>query len=589
MKKVPRFDSILHLFLVLLVAIIIVPVIAVYSFTYSGLVERLHSTYNTLAQVASDTVTASVGEAMDSISGVSLAVIGNDRICSFLTKNTHSDDFLSAYTSAYSDVETYCQSNRYILGARIDAIRGGGTISTSRLLGGYEISNEEKARMRKFQEPWFWTTEANGKVGFCRLIRNKYDNFNQIGYLKIILNGDAFWPQSCQIRSTDSAQYALIDTRDDRVVLVSDNSIWESVSALYEENYNEIKYNRHLILQQDNAYINVQRLGTKNVSVVTISDDQAVYLNMLKYGNITLVCLLFLVTSVGYTMLYKRAIITPLDALNVSMRTPKEGSPAPPQVNVKARGEIRGLVDSFNEMSQKLDYLYETNYKNELKLKDANLLILQSEINPHFLYNVLDSIHWMIELDEKSAASDMVQMLAKIFRMTLQLSDSSTIALDKELEHLNNYIGIERYRFRDKIHVQLNVQSGLENTQVVKFILQPLVENAIVHGIQKSETGRGSVIISIYRRENALVYDIRDNGVGADSGRIAQILSEKLIKEHSLEGFALENIQSRLNLAYGPGYGVSYQPREGGGSVFTVTQPYITERGGYTNASTDDC
>ena len=110
MKKVPRFDSILHLFLVLLVAIIIVPVIAVYSFTYSGLVERLHSTYNTLAQVASDTATASVGEAMDSISGVSLAVIGNDRICSFLTKNTHSDDFLSAYTSAYSDVETYCRS-----------------------------------------------------------------------------------------------------------------------------------------------------------------------------------------------------------------------------------------------------------------------------------------------------------------------------------------------------------------------------------------------------------------------------------------------------------------------------------------------
>ena len=85
-----------------------------------------------------------------------------------------------------------------------------------------------------------------------------------------------------------------------------------------------------------------------------------------------------------------------------------------------------------------------------------------------------------------------------------------------------------------------------------------------------------------------LVYDIRDDGVGADSDRIHEILNGKLIKEHSLEGFALENIQSRLTLAYGPAYGISYQPRDGGGSVFTVTQPYISGNGDDTNAEADD-
>lgn len=588
MWKKHRVDSVLNLFLILLVAIVVIPVIVAYSVSYSGLVERLHGTYNVLAQVSSDTSTTAIGDALDSVNDVSLAIIGNDRVCSFLTRDPNSKNILDIYSSAYEDVETYRQSNRYIVGIRIDALQDKRTLASAGMNSNYEITDEEKARMRQFQEPWFWTIEANGKVGICRLIRNKNDNYSHIGYLKIILNENSLLGQSYHTRSSDEDRYALIDTRDDRIILASDDDTLKYMEHIFQDNLSEIKYGRHLAIQQDGFYINIRRLGTKNVSVAAISSDQTGFLNSLKYGNILLVCLLFLVTSLVYAVLYRRVIVAPLDALNESMRLPKVGSPAPPLVNVRAWGELRDLVETFNSMSQKLDYLYDTNYKNELKLKDAHLLILQSEINPHFLYNVLDSIHWMIELDEKASASAMVQLLAKSFRVSLQLSNSSVITLDKELDHLNIYIGIEQYRFRERIRFHLNVQSGLEKAQVVKFILQPLVENAIVHGIQKSDTGRGTVVISIYRKGNLLVYDIRDDGVGADSDRIHEILNGKLIKEHSLEGFALENIQSRLTLAYGPAYGISYQPRDGGGSVFTVTQPYISGNGDDTNAEADD-
>ena len=225
-------------------------------------------------------------------------------------------------------------------------------------------------------------------------------------------------------------------------------------------------------------------------------------------------------------------------------------------------------------MAVKLDYLYQINYKKELQLRDTNLLILQSEINPHFLYNVLDSIRWMIELGEKQAASGMVQKLSEMFRLTLSSSEKSQIHLGKELEHLEKYIALEKYRFGDKIRFAINIQENLNDPLTVKFILQPLVENAIVHGIAEKK-GHGNVVISIYVSEQTLIYDIRDDGCGADPERISEILNQKLKKENSLEGFALGNIQARLQMRYGEKYGITYKKREEGGSIFTVKQPLI--------------
>lgn len=170
----------------------------------------------------------------------------------------------------------------------------------------------------------------------------------------------------------------------------------------------------------------------------------------------------------------------------------------------------------------------------------------------------------------------MVQQLSEMFRLSLHLSESSVISLGKELEYTEKYIFIEKIRFRGRVHFQLNVQEEIENLRVVKFILQPLIENALVHGISK-KNGYGNVILSVYVSGEELVYDIRDDGCGADSVRIEQILNQSLVKKNSLEGFALENIQSRIKLRHGERYGITFRPREGGGSIFIVRQPLIYE------------
>ena len=169
----------------------------------------------------------------------------------------------------------------------------------------------------------------------------------------------------------------------------------------------------------------------------------------------------------------------------------------------------------------------------------------------------------------------MIQNLSEMFRLSLELSESSVISLGKELEHLEKYVSIEKYRFGDKIRIQMNIQDNIQHIQVIKFILQPLIENALVHGISKF-SGYGNVLVSVYLSGDELVYDVRDDGCGADPERIQQILNSTLIKQNSLEGFALENIQARLHLRYGEEYGIVYRPREGGGSIFIVKQPVVT-------------
>lgn len=148
---------------------------------------------------------------------------------------------------------------------------------------------------------------------------------------------------------------------------------------------------------------------------------------------VTIIGLLVVLSYFCFT-LYKKQISGPLTTLNNTMLKLYPGKGVPAFVDVEARGEIRQLIDTFNKMSKELEDLYDRNYKMELKLKDAKIKVLQQEINPHFLYNVLDSIRWMIVLDEKETAAKMIEQLSGMFRMSLQHTENGVVSLAYEIE-----------------------------------------------------------------------------------------------------------------------------------------------------------
>lgn len=586
LRVATKTGSIFNRFLILIVAVIILPMILVYSLVFSIFVENLHDSYNNSAELSSYMVSNATQTAMNNIIDISISMIGNERIQAYLACSQEDKDFLNLYYLARSDVKMHCQNSKYITNILIGAVDGKADLVTDGS-NAYGFSEEERERMLNFDEPWFWVREKDGRIGICRLIR-QLGSFKNIGFMKILIDEDILYSQLYLNNTEDLCQYALLDTQDDSVVIATEDEVYDLLENIYGNHQEDIRCRSRYVLWEDGHYLIFTRLGTKPVTLVTVAKDQTRYFNTMKYGIIFLLCLLFFIMSLIYAVMYRKSIAFPLRALCGSMKTLKRDSGAPQPVLIEAKGEIKDLVDSFNDMSVRLDYLYETNYKNELKLRDAKLLTLQSEMNPHFLYNVLDSVRWMIELGEKEAASVMVRELSEMYRLSLKLSDYSVVNLERELDHVKKYIAIEQYRFGDKIHFQMNIQDGLEKAQVVKFILQPLIENAVVHGILKSELGYGNVVLSVYQKRDELIYDIRDDGSGADSDRINEILNGKLVKEKSLEGFALENIQSRLQLRYGEGYGIMYRPRAEGGSIFCVSQPLVmTEE--EEDAQIDDC
>ncbi|MDO5425235.1 MAG: histidine kinase [Eubacteriales bacterium] len=568
--------SIFNRVLFLIAAVIILPMILIYSLVSSFLIGTLHENYNDAVVLSAYMASQAVKDAVGSVIDVSISMIGDIRVREYLKCLERPDNYYEIYASAQSALENYCQGNNYIAGILVEAVDGSGRIRVG--TGQYGFSEEEKERMLASNGAWFWHVEEDGKTAVCRLMRNTDNVKEQLGFIKILMDAESVEKQFAAGQERNRYAYALVDAGEEEIVLATEEGAQEEIRKLFSGERSSKRNGTYYSSTAQKKYLvyTEMTINTRPVYLVVAAEDQTFYYALMKYGIVLLLVLLFFVFYIFYAVFYRKSIGAPLTALSWQMQQSKAASGAPEQIAIEAEGEVKVLLDSFNAMSARLDDLYETNYKNELKLRDANLLILQSEMNPHFLYNVLDSCRWMIELGEKEAASGMVQKLSEMFRLSLSMAEQSVVGLEKEMEHAEKYIALERFRFGDKMLVQTNVQEGIGNPQVVKFILQPLIENAIVHGLA-GKRGYGSVLISVYRAGEELFYDVRDDGCGADPERIRQILEQKLVKKNSLEGFALENIQSRLRLRYGQAYGITYRKREEGGSIFVVRQPLIYE------------
>lgn len=239
-------------------------------------------------------------------------------------------------------------------------------------------------------------------------------------------------------------------------------------------------------------------------------------------------------------------------------------------IPVRGNDEIAMLASSFNKMSGKLGELINEVLTVQIKQKEAELKALHSQINPHFLYNTLDMIYWTCRLENAEESAALIHALSKLFRLSLNSGNEFT-SLAKEIEHLNLYATIQQKRHDGNIRFSIKAAGELMDCQVVKLILQPLVENAITHGIEK-KGGQGAVEIEIYQDDRDLVYSVRDDGAGAVEAEIYSCLRKSRFEPDN-RGFALNNVNERIQIYYGDAYGISFKTAPGDGMTITVRQP----------------
>lgn len=234
--------------------------------------------------------------------------------------------------------------------------------------------------------------------------------------------------------------------------------------------------------------------------------------------------------------------------------------------------EIGHLSMEFNQMMDRIRNLKEQVIEEQEDKRKYELQALQAQINPHFLYNTLDSIIWMAETNDSNIVA-MTEALAKLFRISLNKGNEE-ISLERELEHVKNYLIIQSMRYADKFTYEISAEPGVERCRTIKLILQPIVENCIYHGIKKKR-GTGKITIRAYRREQNLIIEVSDDGCGMPEEICRKILSDEIESENiSGSGIGVKNVNERIQLRFGKKYGLSYSSEEGVGTTVTYVLPY---------------
>nr|WP_273388098.1 sensor histidine kinase [Cohnella zeiphila] len=249
--------------------------------------------------------------------------------------------------------------------------------------------------------------------------------------------------------------------------------------------------------------------------------------------------------------------------------------------------EIGQLTKNFNQMVEGLEHSIEENYVIRLSLQDAQikkreaeLYALHSQINPHFLFNTLESIRMkLITSNQNRDTANMVRNLSKILRKSLNWHDD-VIRLEEEIDFANSYLEIQKGRFHDKITVEMDIDESLLSMNIPKLIVQPIVENAIKHGIENKK-GKGVISITAKKENDGVQIVVRDDGIGISADKLERIqLSLRARDKYRNEGRAigLQNVHERIALYYGEGYGLTVESVPGEGTSVTISIPRRLER-----------
>ena len=283
-----------------------------------------------------------------------------------------------------------------------------------------------------------------------------------------------------------------------------------------------------------------------------------------------LTAIILVIVALLFSRFMARSITLPIQKLRDSMKKVQEGDFSVSDVVVDSKNEIGSLTKSFDVMTHRIHELMEQNVHEQEEKRKSELKALQSQINPHFLYNTLDSIIWMAEGKKNEEVVLMTASLARLLRQSISNEDE-VVPIANEVEYARGYLTIQKMRYKDKLEFQIDVDSSILYIPLIKLVLQPIIENAIYHGLKYKES-KGLLIVKGFMKDGNAVLQVIDDGVGMDEETLAHIYDKHKVNYHS-NGVGVYNVQKRLKLYYGEDYGITYTSELGKGTTATITIP----------------
>ena len=571
MKYIYRSKSVAQKFLLLSMITFVLPLAFFVFFTFRTYSRTLDSKFHQMSNNVLGLVEKNIQYTMNDVSDTGNIIMTSDAVQNILACSPQDPDYHQQVLAYEGDVEELLinlTNNKRYIGSIYLGNDGYSLIKYKTLFS--------QVDMREFTYPdeeWMeQTIRADGRGEWYSDTENTYFSDDLVIYTKLIKGLNSLEPLGIMVIGIDKEVFDdLLESLDD--FAGSQIIIWQEDQVLYDslEGEKSVLYGmdpeaRRNFLRSDG----IREVGFNDKMYVKsiVSRESGWTITFVTPGNILdfdkrstlilfiIIALLTFLVAQSCSFIFTHNITQTIRKLRDYVDSLRRGEKM--KIHFDPKDEIGMIGNEFIRVVEENETLAMKLYKSLYREKEAELQVLQAQINPHFLYNALDSIFWMAEENDAPEISETVVALSKMFRLSLN-NGEKTMSIGKELELVKSYLKVQQVRFEEKLSVEIQAPEELMSVTVPKFLLQPLVENAVIHGIAP-KPGGGHIRISISEEGPCLYFTVTDDGAGFDM--------EKKDVVHS--GYALKNIDERVKLTYGEACGVTIRSEKGRGTRASV-------------------
>ncbi|MDK2808735.1 MAG: two-component system, sensor histidine kinase YesM [Clostridiales bacterium] len=464
-------------------------------------------------------------------------------------------------------------------------------IDATSYLGSIQMVRETKIYQKAVKEKgnvlWRYVNKKNSDTYEANrgdkivLYREIYDlsKKNALGYLVIGASSDEFM-NLCE-NAVSSDREGIVVFGPEGSLLLSYGMVDKEILQFLKEQsfpiFHKNKKTQHFSYRKSDIFVSQKKKESFVVYKIVPKEELGAQFLQIAYGPVALL-LGFLVGLLPILIFVSNIISKPLKRLCMAMEDFKMGD-FTQKIEVSTQDEMGEVAEGFNKMVVAIKSLIDTNYVMELKEKQSELTALQAQINPHFLYNTLDSLYWRAqEADNEEIAEDILE-LSNLFRQILG-QGRGVISVKEEIELIRTYLHIQKMRFTKRLDYQIAVSEEILFEDIPKLVLQPFVENAIVHGFEKIGTP-GFVEITGGKEGGFMKFCISDNGAGMTKEQVEGIFKEdpKRYSGQRIVSYAIKNVRERLELRYQNEFQLEIKSEEGKGTKIIIMLPLSKKEG----------
>ena len=412
-------------------------------------------------------------------------------------------------------------------------------------------------------------------VSLSRTVELTKNGVSMLGVLLVDMNYSSIEQLLDKANTDTSGDYVYLMAPDGEIIYHPKQNLIHM--GLYQENNEKAAGYEDTTIEEnfhgEKRLVTVKTISYTGWKLVSVVPMKSFSMNMINMRNlVVLLVALTVLAAVILNQMVSARISKPLRRLNDSVKEWEAGN-MEPDIYVGGSMEVEHLGKTLRSTVAQIRQLMDDIVVEQEEKRKSELDALQSQINPHFLYNTLDSIVWMITGERYDDAVFMITQLASLFRISLSRG-KTVIKIEDEVKHAQNYMNIQKIRYKNSFEVDFQIEEDIKDGCIVKLVLQPLLENAIYYGMEFMD-GEGEIHVRGYRRDNDIYLEVEDNGLGMPEEEAAELLNGKERPHKHGSGVGLVNVHSRLKLRFGEGYGLIIHSCPDEGMLVQIHIPYV--------------